>query len=47
MLATFARSRTLPPPTRLGNAVGLVALLDIAQVFEALPLDEFLALLPS
>ena len=25
VLATFARSRTLPPPTRLGDAVGLVA----------------------
>ena len=24
VLATFARSRTLPPPTRLGDAVGLV-----------------------
>ena len=25
VLATFARSRTLPPPTRLGDAIGLVA----------------------
>ena len=25
VLATFARSRTLPAPTRLGDAVGLVA----------------------
>ena len=36
VLATFARSRTLPPPTRLGDAVGLVGRLaggEVVSVF--------------